>query len=363
MKRILIVTGPIRTGGLEKVAINCMKYSGMQHSFDFLTLGKEKGELEKEVEELGGRIFKVPFSSNPLRQFHTVYKFLKSNGTYDIIHSHLFFNSVIILMAAFFAGIKVRIAHVHSIKRNDTSLTKECLYNIMRPFFRLFTTTPCACSSEAGNYVFGMSFFNKKGVIIPNIVDIDKFSYSESDRKRIREELSISLKTIVVGQIGRLVKVKNQELLLYLFSKFCLQNTDSKLLLIGDGNLRQKLVEIAEQLKIQDKLIFTGTRKDTPALLSAMDVFVCTSTNEGLGIVLLEAQANGLPCVASTDAIVAEIKQLGNCMLVDNYNNIDDWVTACNNALTKGRNPEVVIKLRKSIFTVDELRKIIQALY
>lgn len=363
MKKILIVTGSLHTGGLERVAINCVKHADCKCSFDFLTLGDKKGDLEEEVITLGGRVFSMPLSSNPLKQFLKVYGFLRSNGTYDVIHSHLFFNSGIILMAAFLVGIKVRIAHVHSIKRKNTSVTKEFFYNFLRILLRLFTTIPCACSSKAGNYVFGKNFFQKKGIIVPNILDIDKFVYNINERQKVRNEFFISHDSIVFGQIGRLSEEKNQKLLLKIFSKLIEHYPFSKLIIVGDGDLRKELIDYANQLNITESVIFTGTRKDTPSLLSSMDVFICSSTNEGLGIVLLEAQANSLPCVACKFAIVDEVKLLGNCELVNDYYNIEEWINACENALIKGRNTDVVNTLKDSIFTVDNLRQVMLKLY
>lgn len=361
MNKVLIIVGSLKMGGLERVAVNCVKYATKQ-SFDFLVFDTINGDLEDEA-RLFGKIFKKQLSSNPLSQFFYVYNFIRKHGPYDVVHSHLFFNSGLYMLAAFCCGVKIRIAHSHSIQRKETSLRKKCVYPLLRLLLQTFTTIPCACSCKAGMYLFGNFLFKKKGIIVPNIVDIDKFTFCEEERNRIRVELGINPNDVVIGQIGRLSSVKNQKMLLEIFSEYYSARHNFKLLLVGDGDLREDLESLAINLKIQNKLIMTGTRRDSHAILSAMDVFVCTSTNEGLGIVLLEAQANGLPCVVGKDSIVEEIKQLKNCELVVDYNNMKEWNEACDKAIRRGRNSDTVIQLRNSIFTEKKLKEVSDLLY
>lgn len=364
MKKILIVLDSLRVGGLEKVAVDCMKYADRKElSFDYLVFDKNIGAYEGEVQRMGARVIRMCHSHNPIMYLINTIKVMKKYGKYDVVHSHVFFSSGIILFAAFCNGVKIRIAHSHSIQRKDSSCIKKITYILLGFLIKNFTTIPCACSRKAGEYLFGKTLFSKKGIIVPNIVEIDRFAFSTFYRKKMREKFGIQPEDVVLGQIGRLSVAKNQLLLLRIYSLYRFKYGNAKLLLVGEGEMRKEIERLADELHIQEGLIMTGTRYDIPSLLSAMDVFVCSSTNEGLGIVLLEAQANGLPCVACVESIVDEIKQLGNCELVSDYNNIEKWVQACRKSINRGRRFETVQQLRKSIFTEKKLKEIIKKLY
>ena len=131
--------------------------------------------------------------------------------------------------------------------------------------------------------------------------------------------------------VSRIIKEKG--VLLELFAAFLCQHNDSKLLIIGDGELKEELEILAKQLKIDKNVIFTGTRSDVGCILSALDAYVCTSTNEGFGLVLLEAFVNGLKVVINKETIVDEIEKLHNCYIVDGFDNIQKWIMKVENAI------------------------------
>lgn len=364
-KKVLVVTGPLRMGGLERVAINCVKYSDSSfYNFDFLVLGNKVGELENEAVSLGCKIIHTKSNNhNLIRFYNDIINVMRVNGNYDIVHSHIFFYSGIIMLAAAKCGIPIRIAHSHSIKRKGESLFKKLLYHpIMRYCLNRFSTKYCACSEMAGEYLFGKRNFNKNGIIIPNIINPLDFQYNIDNRDKIRNEFHISQSQIVIGFIGHLTAVKNPMYLLKIFEK--IQNKDDyKLLIIGDGALRSEIEGYINDHALTDKVILTGIRHDVPNLLSAMDVLVCTSTNEGFGIILLEAQANSLPCVVEKHAIVKEIIDLGNCSVVSSFENVDLWVNAIQSSIEKGRLESSFVSLNNSIYTPQTLVNILKELY
>ena len=364
MKHILVVSGSLRIGGLEKVAVDCMKYADRTVcSFDFLIFDNEIQGYEMEVKKMGGRIIRIPHSHNPLSHFLHVMRVMKKYGRYDIVHSHVFFHSGIIMLAAFLQKIPVRIAHAHSIHRKGTSLRKQFFFFILRILLQRFTTIPCACSSKAGKYLFGRKMFSQRGVIVPNVVNMNVFKYNVSARKRIREEYGIGHSDIVVGQVGHLDPAKNQKFLLHLFKQYLIYNCTAKLLVVGDGVLASELDTLAQQMGMKENVCFTGNKENVGDYLSAMDVFVCTSTNEGLGIALLEAQANGLHCVAEKHAIVDEVGDLGNCLFVDGFENYDAWLENIQRAINLRNDEKTIQKLSVSSFSNHGLLKVIKNIY
>ena len=138
-----------------------------------------------------------------------------------------------------------------------------------------------------------------------NAIDAKKFIYNEEVRKQKRAELGVEDK-FVIGHVGRFNLQKNHEFLVKRFADFAKTNEDAILVLIGNGELQEKIKEMAKEYGIETKVKFLGLREDIPQLLQAMDLFLFPSLFEGLPVTLVEAQAAGLPCVIS-DMITDEI--------------------------------------------------------
>ena len=148
-------------------------------------------------------------------------------------------------------------------------------------------------------------FGKHKFQIMNNAIDAKKFIYNEEVRKQKRVELGVEDK-FVIGHVGRFNLQKNHEFLVKRFADFAKTNEDAVLVLIGNGELQEKIKEMAKEYGIETKVKFLGLREDIPQLLQAMDLFLFPSLFEGLPVTLVEAQAAGLPCVIS-DMITDEI--------------------------------------------------------
>ena len=160
-----------------------------------------------------------------------------------------------------------------------------------------------ACSEKAGKWLYRDK---ADFMILRNGIMTERFKYSDTIREAKRKELSLNKSAKVIGTVGRLVNQKNQGRLLSIMKRIAELNENTKLLLIGEGPLEAELRKTAKRLNLEDKVLFTGPRTDINELLSSMDVFVLPSLYEGLGIVLVEAQASGLPCVF-TDTIPKDV--------------------------------------------------------
>lgn len=145
----------------------------------------------------------------------------------------------------------------------------------------------------------------QKLITVYSGIDLKRFSKS-TPHEYLREEFGLSKKTTVIGNVAALVDHKDQETLLKAISKMKTQ-IDFKVMIVGEGKLERKLKQLAESLKIIEKVIFTGYRKDVPALLSLFDIFTLTSKEEGLGTSVLDAMASGLPVVATNGGGIAEM--------------------------------------------------------
>lgn len=366
MGRALIVMGSLRVGGLEKVAVNCVKYStDKKMQFDFLVFDKKEGGLEREVKEMGCRIFRARYSINPIVLYKEILNTIKINGPYDIVHSHIFFYSGVVMLASKSSGIKCRIAHSHSIKRSGSSWCRRHLYQpIMRFLLNRYSTKICACSYAAGEHLFGKKSFQKRGVIIPNVIELGKYAFHLEERKRIREEFGIDENTKVLGFIGHLTEIKQPRFFIELSAEILKYKEENVMsIIIGDGPQKKELEDFVSKLGHSNKIIFTGVRNDIGSLLSSMDLYVCSSKSEGFGIVLLEALANGLYFVAEKNAIVKEITDLGQCELITGFENKEQWVLTIRKLLNRGRNYIPNSKLENSIYNSLVMHNIIKELY
>ncbi len=364
MKRVLHIVGSLERGGLQVVALNCMKFSEKEkYQFDYLVYGDKKGDFEDEIIENGGNIIRVPYKKyNYILQYKQLFNVMREYGPYDIVHSHSFFNSGITMRAAAKNEIPKRIAHAHNVKRiNDKRIAKALFNIVMRKWIKRYATDLCACSNAAGSYVFGKQLFYEKGIVLNNTIDIEKYLFQENHREYYRKQFGIQNNQMVIGNVGRMVEQKNHKRLIEIFCDFHNQYPDTVLLLVGDGELKDDLENYVKELKLTDCVIFAGSRKDVPNYLDMMDIFVTTSLYEGFGIVLIEAMANGLNCIGAKKVIVEEVASLEACTVVED--DIDSWISAIAQNKNRMRNSQEKVMDMLREYTPTYFEKEINYLY
>ncbi len=244
---------------------------------------------EEEFKKNGSRIFNIPNRrNNPFAFYFALIKFFRNNNDYDVVHHHLNSCSSIepIIIAKLF-GVKT-VAHSHNEFKGNKRLT-NLLHKLNRTILPYFTDSYIACSDKAGESMFKKNKFN----VINNGVNLKEYTHNQNTRGNYRELLDIKNK-FVVGHIGRFKYQKNHEYLIEVFYEFQKLKDNSVLMLVGEGELEKDIREKVQKLGIEDKVLFTGVRNDISSLMQAMDAFVFPSRYEGLGIVLIEAQAAGL---------------------------------------------------------------------
>ena len=224
---------------------------------------------------------------------YKLFKFLRKN-TYNIIHinSGAFFFTFQVLIISKLSGIKKVIVHSHNTPH--ISNFKKMLIKCLNPLYCKMIDKKLTCSNMAAKSLFTKM---EDVVLIKNGINVDNFKYVESIREEYRKAMDIDGK-VVYGNVGRLFKQKNHELLIDIFYEIQ-KKQDAVLLLIGDGELEHFLKEKVNKLKIDDKVLFLGFRKDVNNILNAIDIFIFPSLYEGLPISIIEAQTNGLPVFVS----------------------------------------------------------------
>ena len=348
-----MITNRFIFGGIEKLLLDVFENKkNLSIHYDLLTLISEKNDaLIKKISLLGVGYYTLGLENyssinRQLYHYKGLYEFVKKNH-YDVVHINISsYVRVLDMFVLKMAGVKTRIIHSHSSDVKD-SFTRRIL-RPMRNLYDFFATDFLACSDNAAKYLFSRKIYNeKKYIIINNGIEVKKYLYSNTERKRIRNSLDIQEDVLVFGHVGRLTEAKNHMFLLETYSELVKLWPRSKLLLVGDGELKKDIEEKINSLGIKNSVIMYGTSSDIPALLSAMDIFLFPSKWEGLGISVVEAQCNGLPCyisenVPKTAIITSNVSQ---------YN------------ISKGAEWWAKNILNKKNQRVNETRKIVEAAY
>ncbi|NLZ94390.1 MAG: glycosyltransferase family 1 protein [Bacteroidales bacterium] len=338
--RVAHIIGKWVGGGVESVVMNYYRHiDRTKIQFDFICDDDSTNIPYEEIDSLGGRVILIP-PYQKIFKYHKVLKKVLKERKYKIVHSHINTLSVFSLCAAKSAGVPVRIAHSHSTS-NKSEYLKNGLKFVLKPFSKLFATHYMACTEDAGRWLFGDREFELGNVfILNNAIDVEKFEYNKELRDLKRKELSIDDETFVIGHIGRFVEQKNHRFLIDVFYKFHGEYPNSVLLLVGQGPLVQEIKEKVNSLKLNDAVQFLGQRNDVSELYQAFDLFLFPSLYEGLGMVMIEAQCSGLPCVAS-DEVPKASKINDNVEYVSLKQNKDYWLKVVKENLSKKRSFDI----------------------
>jgi glycosyltransferase involved in cell wall biosynthesis len=323
MKRVLVVitTAMVPYGGLTSVMMNLYRQIDQDRlHIDFASTNPVLDDaLAAELKDRGSAYYPLGNRKKHLGSYiHNLSTVLK-NGNYDIIHVHS--NSATALLELKTAekhGVKKRIVH------NHTSICDhKLLHRICKPVFQKAYTDAIACSKKAGDWIFGEGKF----LILNNGSDVERYRYSKEHREQIRSQYGIMDTTVVLGHVGKIYKPKNHHFLIQLFADYHKLRPDSLLLLVGDGDMREEIETDAADRGLSDFVVFAGMQRAPEKYLSAMDVFVFPSIWEGMPLSMIEAQASGIPCLAS-DTIDESVAVTANVLSLSIHNGSDAWVAA-----------------------------------
>lgn len=354
---VLYVNGGImRRGGIESFMMNY--YRHIDHArvhIDFLVHGYGQGIFDKEIEASGSKIIHVPVKSRHPLKYSRELRRIFASKEYMIVHSHTDAMSAWILRIAKQCNVPIRIAHSHNTDHLTSSKLKYALNEFARKRICRYATHRFACSEKAGKWLFKDNTFT----VIPNAIELHNFQFDSSVRDRMRNTLSLNNENIVIGHVGRFDTQKNHEFLLDVFDSLSKMNIQYRLLLIGEGWLKEAIMNSAEARGLKDKVLFLGERSDVAALYNAMDLFVLPSLFEGLAVVLVEAQANGLPVLAS-DTITREASINKNIWYIPL--NKELWAQEISN-LANGETGRVAFNPYGCKYDIEKAAKLLQNKY
>lgn len=304
--RVLHVFNWFNQGGIENFVMNVYRnIDRTKIQFDFAFPTNKKGYFDDEVISMGGRIYFFDSDSKSLWNYYkNLSRIIKDNGPYAAIHSHIYYFSGYILLIARLCDIPIRISHSHeTLKGRKQTIVRRLYQNIMRSLIKINATNWLCCSEDAGRVVFGN---NIPFQVLYNGIDTKRFLFNGEMREQIRRKI-IPNGGLLLLNIGRFAEQKNHRFIISMFSELLKNRPDAHLLLIGTGDLKQEIEQLIDSKGLIDNVTILSNIKNTQDYYSASDVFILPSLYEGMGIVVVEAQASGLPVLIS-DKVTQEVK-------------------------------------------------------
>lgn len=309
MKRLLCILNSLNAGGAETFMIKNLRewVKEKEYIIDFIVATSTPGYYDNEVRSLGGIIYNIPLHTrHPIRAFRCIKKIVKENNYKYVLKLCNTPIGIFDLLAARSGGAKrIGVRSCNAI--TNEKLFRRIINSILRKPLNKMCDFKIAPSDLAATYTFGDK---EEVVLINNGLDIDMYKFDYAYRLAIRKEFQIEDK-FVIGHVGKFGNQKNHYFLIDFFAKLLEKENNCILLLIGDGELKDKIKEYVKKRNIENNVIFAGVRKDIPQLLSAMDIFVLPSFYEGMPNCAIEAQANGLECFLA-DTITKQADITGN---------------------------------------------------
>ena len=356
MIRVLQVYPQLNNAGTEMVIMNLYRNIDRKIiQFDFLV--QKKGELDENVKKLGARIFYI---ENGQDYAEKIKEFLNEHKEeFKIIHTHMHREMGIVLKIAAKVGIPYRIAHSHNARTDLPKVMKFYKmitgYNIER-----YATHFVACSDEAAEWLFPRKY--GQAVVWKNAIEMERFVYSDEIRNEKRKELDIPLSGKVVCHVGRFAEQKNHKRILTILNDLMKKDKELYAVLVGVGPLLDEMKKDATTSKIK----FLGNRTDVPEILCASDIFLFPSLYEGLGIVAVEAQTNGMYCLASENVPKSAnlgTGRFGQLSLKESNELWEDRIETILNDIEMKKRKEASLKALETEYNIKVISKNVQKFY
>lgn len=312
MKIVHLITS-LDTGGAETLVKDYAMNFNKEHEFIVVIIhrGKEETANEKQLRDAGIRVIALadlfPIQKLKIKKIPILYKRIKWFGQFivdesiDVIHTHLSINIYLYANRRKLENTKL----VHTVHNEPKKIYNKSLGRILESFFVKKLIKQNNLHLIALHYNMReelVEMFDTENItVLNNGINLERFDRELYNKSDIRTTLNLKSNDFVVGHIGRFVEQKNHHFIIEVFIDFLKLVPSAKLLLVGSGELKQEIVKKINLIGIDKSVIMLENRSDIPSVMSVMDVFIFPSLYEGLGIVLVEAQALGIKCVVSSE--------------------------------------------------------------
>lgn len=360
MIKILHITGAMNRGGAEVMLMDLYRNIDKDIRFDFLinynaSAGIVEGDFDKEILEMGDTIRHIPSQWNigPLKYLDWMKRVLSEIGCPDIVHIHMNSKSGVIAWAAKKAGVSRVVVHSHADLKFRGSVISRVLGRmeliVQRILINRYADFFWGCSLEANRSLFYASKINSaKCAVINNAVDVSAFEQTEEAQVKAMRATYGFEGSIVLGNVGRIVRHKNVLFIVDLLAQLLKDGGDFVFVFAGRSEQPEYLKEVftkAEAYGIGERVIYLGLREDIPLIMKSFDVFVGPALKEGFGMVAVEAQAAGRPAILYKGFPKSVDMKLGLVTFVDNFD-LEKWKIGVESIIGNERLPNQLIKER-----------------
>lgn len=328
MIRVIHVIGSLGMGGAQTMIMSIYRIMDKSKiQFDFILDTDEKGCFEDEIQATGGRIFKLPkFNGRNFKSIQQAWHcFFAEHPEYKILHSHVRSYASVFIPVAQKRGVKTII---HSHNTSNGKGIKAIVKSILQYPLRFQADYFFGCSEIAGRWLFGKRVIQSdRFYMLKNAVDLDRFAFNELVRNQVRRELGADEDMLLLGHVGRFHAQKNHRFLLESFYGLKKNRPNTKLILLGDGELKDEIARLILELGLNDSVIMLGVKDDVENYMWAMDALLLPSVHEGLPVVVVEAQASSLMSFVS-ETVTNEVgfSDLVKYLPIDN--GTEPWIEA-----------------------------------
>ena len=321
--KVLHFVSGLGNDGVTQVIKNYTSKLNQHYNIENIVVYQHHAKADKvlELQQIGDKLYEIPYKSDhPFANLLETYKIIKKEQP-DIVHAHMSLLSFYPLSVAWLLRVKVRIAHAHIAQDN----INPHMAKVFKKLNYIFANHYIACGQSAGKYLFGKRHFD----IMYNAIDQSKYKFDLKKRKLLREKLKISDNTVIIGTLGRLTKQKNQGFLIDIFNQYHHDNPNSKLIIVGVGELEDKLYQKIKSIHQEENIIIVPGTNDPESYYSAFDFFVLPSLYEGLPVSAIEAQASGINMILSNN-IDRDVQYNSNVTFLPVDKGAAPWVFAIN---------------------------------
>lgn len=351
MKRIkvLIVAGAMNVGGIENQLMHLLRQADQtRFQIDF-TSTEQNPVFKEEILSLGSECIMIPktYGRHFLRYCRALFKVMRQ-GDYDIVHSHELFHSGMVLLTARLACVKHRFVHAHNWSDDEgvgvkKSWKRRAYNHVMQRLIQWNATDFVACSTLAGKFLYGGKVVKQPNYhLVFNSVDTSKFieKYDQVESGEFCGDGWIN-----VLQVGRFTPIKNQLFTAEIAKELKVRGKKIRILCAGNvgGEYDDAVAAKIREYGIEEQMLLIGVRKDIDVLMRKSSAFLLPSLYEGMPLVLIEAQASGLPCVTA-DTYSREVDfSLGTVNWLQLEDGVSAWADAVEKATAQGRAEKAAV--------------------
>lgn len=374
MKKVLQLVYDLNCGGVEAFVTNLNSCKDVFHTpFDFLlfTWDEEEQFFEAKNREQGSKIIKiVDWGKGNVfvrfikrrKKFYDVVK----NGHYEVVHIHKETISCMVeAIIAKLAGADKVIVHSHNTHVAGTgkkAVIEKKIHYIGRLFWPLFVDQMCACSTEAGIWLFGeKNVKNNKIKILKNGIMGSDYYFNPEIREEYRKKLGWNDNRIV-GHVGRFSEQKNHKFLVDIISEMYKKDNSIRAILFGIGEMREEIIDKVKSMGLEKIIIFPGTSPEINKWLQAIDLFLFPSLYEGLPVAGIEAQASGVQILAS-DTISPELKITDKIKWMSLKQSANEWAAEALDLIKKQENRDTAYEVQQEGYDIEFTAKKIKEIY